>query len=74
MGLYEIREHIPGPDHKSNIFPPRFEGDGIPRSDTFHSVIYERLEKSRSDTLSGCSPNAWFDHSRMPMDTSGDRH
>ena len=62
MGLYEIREHIPGPDDESNIFHPRFEGDGIPKSDTFHSVIHERLEKSRSDMTSWCSPSAWFNH------------
>ena len=62
MGLYEIREHIPGADGKANIFHPRFEGEGIPRHDTFHSLIYERLENSRSDML-WCAPNAWFDHS-----------
>ena len=45
MEHYEIREHMPGPDDKSNILHPRFEGDGIPRSDTFHSVIHERLEE-----------------------------
>ena len=63
MGFYEIREHISGTDDKSNIFHPRFEGDGIPASDTFHSVIHERLEKSHSDIEAWCTPSAWFNHS-----------
>ena len=43
MGCYEVGDHIPGVDNKTNIFHPRFVGDVIPGSNAFHSVIYERL-------------------------------
>ena len=38
-------------------------GDGIPASNTFSSVIYERLGKSYSDIESWCTVGAWFGHS-----------
>ena len=38
-------------------------GDGIPASNTFHSVIYQRLEKSSSDIEFWCTVEAWFAHS-----------
>ena len=63
MGCYEIGDHIPGEDDKTTIFHPRFVGDGTPASNTFHSVIYERLGKSYSDIASWCTVRAWFAHS-----------
>ena len=36
MGFYVIGEHIPGIEDKTNIFHPRFEGDGMPASNTCH--------------------------------------
>ena len=63
MGLYEIREHIPKADDRLDILHPRFEGQGIPRPETFHAVIYERLEKSRADMMAWRVTSVWFDHS-----------
>ena len=54
MGLYEIREHIPRADDKYDIFHPRFERERTPRHEIFQYLIYERLEKSRSDMMAWC--------------------
>ena len=51
MGCYKIGEHIPGRDDTSNIFHPRFVGEGIPAANTFHSIIYQRLGR---ETLVKC--------------------
>ena len=63
MGCYKIGAHIPGRDDRTNIFHPRFVGEGIPPSNTFHSVIYERLRKDSSDGDLWCTEDAWFAHS-----------
>ena len=60
MGCYEIGEHIAGRIDRTNVFHPRFVGEGIPASNTFHSVIYERLGKNSSDAESWCTEDAWF--------------
>ena len=52
-------------DDRTNIFHPRFVGEGMPESNTFHSVVYERLGKNSSDVDSWCAEGAWF--ARLPQ-------
>ena len=63
MRLYETREHIPRADDKFDIFILGSRAKESFPSETLHAVIYERLEKSRSDMVAWCVPSAWFDHS-----------
>ena len=61
--MHEIRELTPRANDKSDLLHPRSEEQGTPRPETLHAVIYERLEKNRSDMVAWCEPSAWFDHS-----------
>ena len=63
MGCYKIGEHIPGRDDTTNIFHPRFVGEGIPAATTFHSIIYQRFRREISDGEVWCTEEAWFAHS-----------
>ena len=63
MGCYMIGEHIPRRDDTSNIFHPRFVGEGIPAANTFHSIIYQRLGRETTDGDVWCIEEAWFAHS-----------
>ena len=63
MGCYKIGEHIPGRDDTSNIFHPRFVGEGIPVANTFHSIVYQRLGRETLDGEVWCTEEAWFAHS-----------
>ena len=63
VGCYKIGEHIPGRDDTSNIFHPRFVGEGIPAAITFHSIIYQRLGRETIDGEVWCPEEAWFAHS-----------
>ena len=79
MGCYEMGDHTEFPGEDDLLV-----GEGIPASNAFHSVIYERLGKNSSDVDSWCTEGAWFAHSpqydfrvknasvsRMLMDTYG---
>ena len=63
MGCYGIGDHIPGRDETSNIFHPRFAGEGIPPVNTFHAAIADRLAKCPPEGEVWCSEEAWFAHS-----------
>ena len=45
MGCYKIGDHIPARKDTTNIFHPRFVGEGIPSVNTFHAVMHERAAK-----------------------------
>ena len=62
-GLYEIRELTPSANDKSDLLLPRSNEHGISRPETFHGVLYERLEKKESVESKWCEPSAWFNHS-----------
>ena len=60
MGCHQIGEHIPGRKDTDNIFHPRFIGNGIPRANTFHAVIYERAKKWVQNSEAWCQKEAWL--------------
>ena len=63
MGCYRIGDHIPARKDTTNIFHPRFAGEGIPPANTFHAVMHERAAKWIPDGEVWCIEEAWFAHS-----------
>ena len=60
MGSYKIGDHIPARKDTTNIFHPRFVGEGIPPANTFHAVMHERAAKWIPDGEAWCIEEAWF--------------
>ena len=48
---------------KSDLLHPWSNGHCIPRPETLHGVLYERLEKQKSVESRWCEPSAWIDNS-----------
>ena len=54
--------HTPARTDTTNIFHPRFVGEGIPSANTFHAVIHDRTAKWIPDGQVWCVEETWFAH------------